>query len=325
LLEKHPKPAQIFPRNPTNSKNTLALETVKKDFYIINSNYNKIYDKRTNELVAMVEFIEFDNLSEQQWTEYNFLCLFLHKCKEFISPVASKSQKCGGVMWAIGWRKGYDGLKILGRYRDQDAIDKNLPGFKNLMDESRQAGEILWNTFYTFGNVAVEKNKTYMDKFNIPSVADNNFPKKEGNKSPFGFASNLAFSSHGFYNQHHTNNGDLSNLPLAFALIIPTSKTTGTIARRKDGYNVENGHFIFCDIKVALDFKPNCICRMIFRAQEYVHGTLLPTEPSNFTKLGMSLQVATRASNACKNYMNDIYNDDDSDNYFGGVEDLVNL
>jgi hypothetical protein len=221
-------------------------------------------------------------------------------------------------MWATGWRKGYDGLKILGWYRDQEAIDKNIIRFNTLMDGSARAGEVLWNTFHTFGNVAVEKNNTYMSKFNIPSIADNNFPKKAGDKSPFGFASNLAFSSHGFYNHHHTDKGDLSDLPLAFALVLLISKITGTIARQEDGYNVENGHFIFCDLKLALEFKPNHICRLIFRAQEYIHGTLLLTEPTDFTKLGLSLQVATRASNACEKYMNGDY-DDDSDTYFGGV------
>jgi len=188
------------------------------------------------------------------------------------------------------------------------------------MNGSARAGEVLWNTFHSFGNIAVEKNHKFMEKFNIPSIADNNFPKVAGDKSPFGFASNLAFSSHGFYNHQHLDTGDLSELPLAFALIIPTLKSTGQIAT--EGYDVENGQFIFRDIQVSLDFKPRTICRMIFRAQEYVHGTLLPTEPTNFTKLGMSLQIATRTSNTCKRYLNGEY-DDDSDKYFCGVNELL--
>ncbi|KAI9605741.1 hypothetical protein H4Q26_004106 [Puccinia striiformis f. sp. tritici PST-130] len=147
-------------------------------------------------------------------------------------------------------------------------------------------------------------------------------PKIPGDKSPFGFASNLAFSSHGFYNHHHKDDGDASELPLAFALIIPTSRLTGKIATHHDGYDVVDGQFIFRDIQVALDFQPNTICRMIFRAQEYVHGTLYPTEPSFFTKLRLSLQVATKASNVCKKYLNGEY-DDDSDKYFGGVDELL--
>ncbi|KAA1100863.1 hypothetical protein PGTUg99_031322 [Puccinia graminis f. sp. tritici] len=320
-LEKPPN-TQIIARTPDSEENSLALETVKKTFRSLNSGYHKIYDERTKQVVAMVEFIKLDQLTESQLDNLNFLCLFLHRCKEFISPVGSKTRKCGGIMWAVGWRKGYEGLEILGRYRNQKAIDANPLRFSNLMGDSARAGEVVWDLFHGFGNVAVKKNQAYMDQYGIPSFADTNFPKVDGDKTPFGFASNLVFSSHGFYNHHHKDDGDASELPLAFAMIIPTSKVTGMIATKADGYDVENGQFIFRDIQIALDFKPDTICRMIFRAQEYVHGTLYPNEPSDFTKLGLVLQVATKASNVCKNYINGKY-DDDSDKYFGGVDELV--
>ncbi|EFP85722.2 uncharacterized protein PGTG_11051 [Puccinia graminis f. sp. tritici CRL 75-36-700-3] len=113
------KPPKVYACSPTKEENESALKTVKKSFYTIDSNYNKIYDKKTNELVAIVEFIPLEDLSKSQWNDYDFLCLFLHQCKEFISPVSSKSRKCGGIMWAMGWRKAYNGLEILGRYRNQ--------------------------------------------------------------------------------------------------------------------------------------------------------------------------------------------------------------
>ena len=317
-----PSNATLYARSPTDEENQSVLRTVEASFLTIESGYHKIYDERTSEIIAMVEFIQFTDLSSAQFTDLNFLCLFLHQCKEFISPVASKSRKCGGIMWALGWQKGYEGLEILGRYRNQEAIDKNTSGFTNLMQKSSQAGKILWDIFYGFGDVAVKKNQEYMNRFNIPSFANNNFPKIPGDKSPFGFASNLAFSSEGFYNHHHKDGGDASELPLAFALIIPTSKLTGKMATKEEGYDVKNGQFIFRYIQVALNFKPDTICRMIFRAQEYVHGTLYPTEPTDFTKLGMSLQVATKASNVCKKYLEGEYNDK-PDKYFCGVDELL--
>ncbi|PLW39317.1 hypothetical protein PCANC_15298 [Puccinia coronata f. sp. avenae] len=317
-----PTKSKLYPRNPTNEENEIANKTVKDTFYPIESGYAKIYDKRNNQIIAMVEFIEFSNLSKQQWNDLNYLSVFLHQCKEFISPVTSQSQKCGGVMWALGWRKGYKELEILGCCRNQKAIDNNPRGFAKLMKKSSRVGQILWDTFHCFGNVAVEKNHNYMKKHNIPSVADNNFPKTPGNQSPFGFASNLAFSSHGFYNHQHKDGGDATKLPLAFALVIPTSKTTGKIATKSEGYDVDNGQFIFRDIQIALNFKPDVICRIIFRAQEYVHGTLRPTEPTNYTKLGISLQVATKTSNICKRYLKGEF-DDDSDLYFSGVDKLL--
>ncbi|EFP93390.2 uncharacterized protein PGTG_19408 [Puccinia graminis f. sp. tritici CRL 75-36-700-3] len=166
----------------------------------------------------MVQYLPINSMPASQFDNLNFLTTFLHLCKEFIYPVGSKTRKCGGIMWAIGWRKAYEGLEILGRYRNKQAIKKNLARYKALMDDSAQAGEVLWNFFHVFGNVSVEKNKAHMDRFGIPSFADKNFPKKAEDQSPYGFASNLAYSSNGFYNHQHKDNVDESELPLAFAM-----------------------------------------------------------------------------------------------------------
>ncbi|KAI9611288.1 hypothetical protein KEM48_004528 [Puccinia striiformis f. sp. tritici PST-130] len=251
---------------------------------------------------------------EENLLTLNFVKQTFHTISSgFISPVGLKSRKCGGNMWAVGWRKGYEGLEILGQYCHQKAIDANRLGFENLMKDSVLAGEVVFKIFYGFGDVAVKKNQVYMNNLLIPSFADCNFPKVPGDKSPFGFASNLAFSSHGFYNHHHKDDGDASELPLAFALIIPTSRLTGKIATHHDGYDVVDGRS---------GFPTQHYLSNDFWAQEYVHGTLYPTEPSFFTKLRLSLQVATKASNVCKKYLNGEY-DDDSDKYFGGVDELL--
>ncbi|KAA1134955.1 hypothetical protein PGTUg99_013677 [Puccinia graminis f. sp. tritici] len=94
-------------------------------------------------------------------------------------------------MWAIGWRKAYEGLKILGRYRHKQAIKKNPARYEALMEDSARAGE---------------------------------------DQSPYGFASNLAYSSNGLYNHQHKDDGDESELPLAVAMVLPTSKKTGAFA-----------------------------------------------------------------------------------------------
>jgi hypothetical protein len=135
--ENHPEPPKftIYPQNPTNKENQLALKTLEENFYPVESGYSKIYEKQTSKLIVMVEFINFTDLSKQQWKDLNFLCLFLHNCKEFIYPFASKYQKCGGVMWALGWQKGYHKLEILGRYQNQKAIGKNPLVFAKLMTQ----------------------------------------------------------------------------------------------------------------------------------------------------------------------------------------------
>lgn len=89
----HPKPPQkqFTARNPTRKESDLSLQIVKKSFIYISSNYNKIYDKHDSKLVALVEFLKFEDLTEEQWDDLNFLSVLLHKSKEFISPVGSKT------------------------------------------------------------------------------------------------------------------------------------------------------------------------------------------------------------------------------------------
>jgi hypothetical protein len=91
----------------------------------------------------MVHYLPLKTIDQIQLEELNFLCLYLHRCKEFISCVASKTRTCGGVMWVIGWRKGYNTLEILGQYRCQESIDNNPKGYEELMVDSSKAGKIL--------------------------------------------------------------------------------------------------------------------------------------------------------------------------------------
>ncbi|KAA1075885.1 hypothetical protein PGTUg99_025791 [Puccinia graminis f. sp. tritici] len=253
---------KIIARNPTHAKSAAALAYVQKYFKQLDCGYTKICNKTTSQVIAMVQYLPINSMPASQFDNLNFLTTFLHLCKEFIYPVGSKTRKCGGIMWAIGWRKAYEGLEILGRYRNKQAIKKNLACYEALMEDSARAGEVLWNFFHGFGNVAIEKNKAHMDRFGIPLFADENVPKKAKDQSPYGFASNLAYSSNGFYNHQPKDNGNESELCLAFAMVLPNSKKTGEFAPK--GYKVHNGQFIFCEIQIASNFPPDSVCLIIF-------------------------------------------------------------
>ncbi|KAI7945516.1 hypothetical protein MJO29_011904 [Puccinia striiformis f. sp. tritici] len=76
-LEEPPK-SKIYARVPSPEENLLTLNFVKQTFHTISSGYHKIYNERTKEIVAMVEFIKLEDLSKEQRTDLDFLCLFLH-------------------------------------------------------------------------------------------------------------------------------------------------------------------------------------------------------------------------------------------------------
>ncbi|WAR55970.1 hypothetical protein PtB15_6B714 [Puccinia triticina] len=69
-----------------------------------------------------------------------------------------------------------------GQLDELNFLTSFLNRYEALMSESSKAGKILWKLFHSFGNVAVEKNKAYMDCHGIPSIADVNFPKSAEDK-----------------------------------------------------------------------------------------------------------------------------------------------
>ena len=139
----------------------------------------------------------------------------------------------------------------------------NLFQQKHIQD-SKKAGQILWDFFHPIGNIAIEQNQDFMVEHNIPSWNDGSFPGEDSNHSKEFFSSNLTFTSNGFYNHPHLDNRDEPELSYAFLLCIPTRKSTGELALKSDGYNVEDGQFVFPDCNFGIDFKPNRICQMIF-------------------------------------------------------------
>ncbi|OAV84727.1 hypothetical protein PTTG_31109, partial [Puccinia triticina 1-1 BBBD Race 1] len=67
-------------------------------------------------VIAIVEFTPYEELTDSQKEDLNYVSNFLHKSKRFINGVKSCSRVWGGLMWAIGWRKSYDEDQIVGRY-----------------------------------------------------------------------------------------------------------------------------------------------------------------------------------------------------------------
>jgi hypothetical protein len=62
---------------------------------------------------------------------------------------------------------------------------------------------------------------------------------------------------------------------------------------------VKEGHFVFPEYQFGITFKPNTMVQMIFSQRTHVHGTLQPIESPQFTKLGMSMQIAKKTTNIC--------------------------
>ncbi|KNZ53602.1 hypothetical protein VP01_3190g3, partial [Puccinia sorghi] len=90
-------------RHPTPEEITGACQTVDSTFFLLHSGRCVITDpKDRKSIIAVIEFTPWEQLTEKDKDDLNFLSTFLHGSKEFVNPVASSRRSWGGKMWAIG-------------------------------------------------------------------------------------------------------------------------------------------------------------------------------------------------------------------------------
>ncbi|KAI7954723.1 hypothetical protein MJO28_005123 [Puccinia striiformis f. sp. tritici] len=271
------------PRSPTEDENVEALKQIKDKFRTIDHGSVRLLNQKSNQIICVLEFLKIPNLDQKPREDLNFLCGFFHDCKPFISPDLSENSY-DAITSAIGWCKETTHLQILHQYRNEEAIEKNQQLYAKLMEDSEKAGSILWDTFSRFGNVAAENTRKHMMEL-----------------ASCGSTSSLAFPSHNFHDDLNLDGDEDSENPLSFAMVIPTFKTTGKIALEAEGHRVDNGQFLFPDIKEAIVFPPDTICMMIFRAHEYAHGTLRATEVGDSTRLAICIQAPIKITEPDQN------------------------
>ncbi|OAV98791.1 hypothetical protein PTTG_25510 [Puccinia triticina 1-1 BBBD Race 1] len=340
-LDPVPKKVTINRRQPTTNEIEAARSIVNnpKKFRLFDRGHVTIFDKKKKkgkkQIILDATFVDIKEMKEsnpEKFGKINFFLSFLHISKKFVRRVGSKGRLCAGDMWAIGWRKGYLEIEIVGQYLNMDFISQNLDEFLEHIGQAQKVSDILWDLFHPIANVAIENNREFMMKNNIPFFSDAKMPNDLCDLNPStsnpnlqsdpepeikntdselhneeskkkGFSSNLTFTSNGFFNHPHKDSRDDNRLPFAFLLVLPTSRLNGLLALRSDGYNVEGGEFVFPECGFGLKFNPDTMVLATFSQVHYLHGTLQPSEPDDFTKTGMSLQVSKRTTDICQRYL----------------------
>lgn len=305
-----PPPKQNWHRVPTKEELRRAYLIIKdpNQFTLYDRGHIIVLDEDSPDtVICNMQFHDLTQMNPLQLKNVEDLCRFLHEAKEFVSPVESPARSCGGSMWAVGWRKSYTEMELLGVYRNTSAIAANPEGYQKHINDMQMAADILWDLFFKMGSRIMLQNRDFMAQHNIPSIGDTEYPDETANRGASFFTPHLTFTSDGFYNHPHKDSRDEPHLPFAFLLVLPIHRTTGKLAFSSDGYDVQDGHFIFPQCKFGINFKPNTLCQAIFNQKAYSHGTLRPCEPGNFTKLGMSMQVSSSMTFACDNIMTGLH------------------
>ncbi|KAI7955160.1 hypothetical protein MJO28_005560 [Puccinia striiformis f. sp. tritici] len=248
-MQTFPKPTNrpIIPRLPTTDEYDDALRHVADNFRIIDHGRTIAFDAKEDRIIYSAQYYKISHLEREHRENLDSLCDFLHRCKQFISFLAT---------------------------RDQDAIEANQGEYTNLMEGSEKAGKAIWSNFRLLTAKAADETKEYFQNL----------------------TASLAFPSNSFWIDAELDEDTHENLPTGFALVIPTFKSTGKIALKSEGHQVENGQFVLPDYKIAFSFPSYFICGIIFRPQASAHGTMQATEVGDSTRLGVCIQPVPKLS-----------------------------
>ncbi|KAH9458496.1 hypothetical protein MJO29_005597 [Puccinia striiformis f. sp. tritici] len=302
-MQTFPKPTNrpIIPRLPTINEYDDALRHVEETFRIIDHGEPTIWDAKDFRVICCVEYIKISHLGREHRENLDSLCDFLHRCKQFISPLAAVGRPDGDVMSAIGWRQDMTHLEILDQYRDEEAIEANQGEYTNLMECSEKAGKAIWQNFKLCAGKVADETKEYLQNLSTSSsVETNSTSNPNGGESPGGTAASLAFPSNNFWIDEKLDKDTHENLPTGFALVIPTFKSTGKIASRSEGHQVDNGQFVFPHYKTAISFPPDFICGIIFSPSGDAYGTMKATEIGDSTRLAVCIQPVPKLNHDSK-------------------------
>ncbi|EFP76313.2 uncharacterized protein PGTG_02754 [Puccinia graminis f. sp. tritici CRL 75-36-700-3] len=233
-LELYPNINQIknhYVRRPRPEELQAASDVVTgPGWKLFDRGLNILFDgnKKDGRIIAVIEFIKWDDLDDKTKDEINLVSTFLHDSTRFVHDI--KSQCWGGNMWAIGWRKAMVKAEIIGRYIKQAAVNLAPEMFDELFKSSASVARTLGNMFQKMGSIPFKNNQEIMRSNGIPDFADLSFTDRN---TKLAGSPHITYTTNGFYNSPHEDKKDKSDF--AFALFVPTFKETGQLASPSDG------------------------------------------------------------------------------------------
>ncbi|KNE94859.1 hypothetical protein PSTG_11764 [Puccinia striiformis f. sp. tritici PST-78] len=143
-MQTFPKPTNrpIIPRLPTTDEYDDALRHVADNFRIIDHGRTIAFDAKEDRIIYSAQYYKISHLEREHRENLDSLCDFLHRCKQFISFLAT---------------------------RDQDAIEANQGEYTNLMEGSEKAGKAIWSNFRLLTAKAADETKEYFQ--NLSKIA----------------------------------------------------------------------------------------------------------------------------------------------------------
>jgi hypothetical protein len=264
-------------QKPTTAEIRTAYDKIES-FHLFREGCNAVRDVKDNSIIALIEFIKFEDLTCQEKEDLNFVTTFFSQATKFINPVMSVTRSWGGLMWALGWRKSYDKDQIIGCYIKAFGPDDHIK-FDELFKQSKRLGQLIGNHYKKTAEGPFVSNQQLMKQHHLPSFASLVY---EEQLSDLDSAPHITFTTHSFFNPPHIDEEDISEY--AFAMWVPTHSADGRLVCDPSTYDISSGPFVFPDYQFGINFDHQFgVVKMIWKANHVKHCTMPST--NNFYKV----------------------------------------
>ncbi|KAG8712478.1 hypothetical protein FRC11_015063 [Ceratobasidium sp. 423] len=130
----------------------LSEEKIKLECWTI-LNHGTIYGYHmingNKMLVFAARFCPYDKMNPKELEEIKFLAKHFWKLGNLFHPVESNAAKTGGIMFAEGWRFGYEALFSLGLYVMNRRGEANPQEYADFLEEMEEASAIYVQRYKT--------------------------------------------------------------------------------------------------------------------------------------------------------------------------------
>ncbi|KAG8699069.1 hypothetical protein FRC08_005520 [Ceratobasidium sp. 394] len=259
-----------------------------------------IYGYRTDAgkkiLVFAARFQPYEHMTTGEVEEMEFIAYHFAMLERLFRKVDNGFMR-GGLMFAEGWRAGYEVLHRLGLYVLRRSGNGTPEEYARFILDMERASNIYAKRYQALAPRQHLESRNFMEESDLPRFGTS---EVDDQGAPEAFGSNLTVTWGDFWNVYHCDN-DTS--PRAAGLWLNTDDHGNLIwDPKRIREAVQGGLFAFPEYKLAIDFGA-CpgVVDVMWSSVTDLHATTPSITEPGFRRIGSSIQVPKSTADAKRN------------------------
>lgn len=202
------------------------------------------------ELGLVYKFTKWSDMTPTEYEEIRLLTTTIFQLGSFYGNQKNASF-LGGIMKALGWRKGYDEVDKFGIYKpfaSKTLTPERYKQWKALLDKMPFVQQIMSKRYKALAPGLFSHAIEQMKQANIPGFGAQEYGDPQDTKP---FAANITATWREFYNQAHIDD-DVN--AITYGGFCGIHEATGEPAHFSQGFDIKQGQFVLPGISTVIEF-----------------------------------------------------------------------